>query len=104
MRIGGLQVYETSSGGTHVSGAMLDFIWDRRGMMNLVKALNAISSQIWAVVLILLGMGTFAMACGCHVADIRAAFMSSGTGMIGGGIAMFQHQPKDEPGAVQPPA
>lgn len=72
--------------------------------MNLVNALNAISSQIWAVVLILLGMGTFAMAWGCHAADMRAAFMSSGTGMIGGGIAMFQHQPREKTGAVQPPA
>ncbi|HET9088254.1 MAG TPA: hypothetical protein VFN53_12090 [Acidobacteriaceae bacterium] len=71
--------------------------------MNLVNALNAISSQIWAVVLILLGMGTFAMACGCHAGDIRAAFMSSGTGMIGGGIAMFQHQPKAQPSATQQP-
>lgn len=71
--------------------------------MNLVNALNAISSQIWAVVLILLGMCTFAMACGCHAADMRAAFMSSGTGMIGGGIAMFQHQPKEQPRTIQPP-
>ena len=64
--------------------------------MRLVNALNAISSQIWAVVLILLGIGTFAMACRCDAADVRAALMSSGTGMIGGGIAMFQHQPKPQ--------
>jgi len=62
--------------------------------MKFVNALNAISSQIWAVVLILLGIATFAMACSCHAADVSAALMSSGTGMIGGGIAMFQHQPK----------
>lgn len=66
--------------------------------MRFVNALNAISSQIWAVVLILLGIMTFAMACSCHAADVRAALMSSGTGMIGGGIAMFQHQPKTEDG------
>ena len=61
--------------------------------MNLVNGLNAVSSQVWAVVLILLGIATFGMACLCP-ADVRAALMSSGTGMIGGGIAMFQHQPK----------
>lgn len=64
--------------------------------MRLVDALNAVSSQVWAVVLILLGMGTFGMACGCQAADVRAALMSAGTGMIGGGIAMFQHQPKGQ--------
>lgn len=62
--------------------------------MKFIDALNRISSQVWAVVLILLGMGTFGMACVCHASDVRAALMSSGTGMIGGGIAMFQHQPK----------
>ena len=62
--------------------------------MKLINALNAVSSQVWAVVLILLGMAMFGMACGCHASDVRAALMSSGTGMIGGGIAMFQHQPK----------
>lgn len=72
--------------------------------MRLVNALNAVSSQVWAVVLILLGMGTFAMSCGCAAADVRAALMSSGTGMIGGGIAMFQHQPKTEGNSIQPPA
>ena len=63
--------------------------------MGLVNGLNAVSSQIWAVVLILLGMAAFGMACGCQSSDVRAALMSSGTGMIGGGIAMFQHQPKE---------
>lgn len=63
-------------------------------MMRLVNDLNAISSQVWAVVLILLGIATFGMACLCGPADVRVALMSSGTGMIGGGIAMFQHQPK----------
>jgi hypothetical protein len=62
--------------------------------MQFVNALNAISSQIWAVVLILLGILVFLIACYCHASDIRAALMSSGTGMIGGGIAMLQHQPK----------
>jgi hypothetical protein len=62
--------------------------------MGLVNGLNAVSSQVWAVVLILLGIATFGMACVCGPADVRAALMSSGTGMIGGGIAMFQHQPK----------
>jgi hypothetical protein len=63
--------------------------------MGLVNGLNAISSQVWAVVLILLGIAAFGMACTCKAPDVRAALMSSGTGMIGGGIAMFQHQTKD---------
>ena len=62
--------------------------------MGLVNGLNAVSSQVWAVVLIVLGIASFGMACLCTPADVRAALMSSGTGMIGGGIAMFQHQPK----------
>lgn len=64
--------------------------------MEFVNALNAVSSQVWAVILILLGIGTFGMACACHASDVRTALMSSGTGMIGGGIAMFQHQPKTQ--------
>ncbi len=57
--------------------------------MGLVNGLNTINSQVWAVVLILLGMGAFGMACACNAADVRAVLMSSGTGMIGGGIAML---------------
>lgn len=72
--------------------------------MDVVSALNAVSSQIWAVVLVVLGIGTFGMACTCHAADVRAALMSSGTGMIGGGIAMFQHEPKDQQSLTKPPA
>ncbi|MEO7005315.1 MAG: hypothetical protein ABI064_07730 [Acidobacteriaceae bacterium] len=72
--------------------------------MRFVDALNSVSSQVWAVVLILLGIGTFGMACTCAAADVRAALMSSGTGMIGGGIAMFQHQPKSAMDSNQPPA
>ncbi len=70
--------------------------------MRWVNALNAISSQVWAVVLILLGICAFGMACGCRAADVRAALMSSGTGMIGGGIAMFQHQPNTEEDSIKP--
>lgn len=65
--------------------------------MGLVNGLNSISSQVWAVVLILLGIAAFAMACKCSASDVRTALMSSGTGMIGGGIAMFQHEAKDLP-------
>ncbi len=64
--------------------------------MDLVNGLNAISSQVWAVVLILLGIAAFGMACTCNAPDVRSALMSSGTGMIGGGIAMFQHQEKGQ--------
>jgi hypothetical protein len=62
--------------------------------MKYVSALNAVSSQIWAAVLVVLGIAVFGVACMCHVAEVRSAMVSSGTGMIGGGIAMFQHQPK----------
>jgi hypothetical protein len=64
--------------------------------MNAVDGMNQISSQIWAVVLILLGLGAFGIACACGAHEIQAALVSSGTGMIGGGIAMLQHQPKSE--------
>lgn len=67
--------------------------------MRFVIALNAVSSQVWAVVLLCLGLTAFAMACFLHASDVRAALMSSGTGMIGGGIAMLQHQVKDEQGS-----
>ena len=62
--------------------------------MSVVNSVNAINSQVWAAVLIMFGIATFGMACVCSPADVRAALMSSGTGMIGGGIAMFQHQPR----------
>jgi len=61
----------------------------------IIDALNKASSQIWAAFLVTAGIATFGLACWCHAADVRAALMSSGTGMIGGGIAMFQHQSKD---------
>jgi len=61
----------------------------------MIDGLNKASSQIWSAFLILSGLGAFGIACVCHPADVRAALMSSGTGMIGGGIAMFQHQTKD---------
>lgn len=63
--------------------------------MDFINSLNAIGSQVWAAVLIVLGLAAFGLACVCKPADVRAALMSSGTGMIGGGIAMFQHQEKD---------
>jgi len=72
--------------------------------MRMVAALNGVSSQVWAVVLILLGMGAFAMTAACHGSDVRPALMSAATGMIGGGIAMFQHQPKGQEESKQPPA
>lgn len=62
--------------------------------MKIICALNSVNSQVWAAILILLGIVTFGMACVCRAPDVRAALMSSATGMIGGGIAMFQHQPK----------
>ena len=71
--------------------------------MRLVIGLNSINSQVWAVVLILLGMTAFGMACSCNTSDVRTALMSSGTGMIGGGIAMLQHQEKGTEAAAASP-
>jgi hypothetical protein len=67
--------------------------------MWLVRVLNGLSSQSWAFVLIVLGMSTFGMGCRCEAQDVRAALMTSATGMIAAGIAMFQHQPKGAAGA-----
>lgn len=70
-------------------------------LMKLVTAFNALSSQAWAFALVILGMATFWMACKCAQSDIRAALMTSGTGMIGGGIAMFQHS-SGKPAETEP--
>src|SRR5579885_3650133 len=45
--------------------------------MKLVLALNAVSSQVWAVILILLGIGTFWLACHCSEHDARTELMST---------------------------
>lgn len=58
--------------------------------------LNGASSQVWAAFLVLGGLAAFGIACVCHVADVRSAILSAGTGLIGGGIAMFQHDAKSE--------
>lgn len=63
--------------------------------MSKISSLNEVNSQVWAVVLILLGIGCFGIACFCRQGGVEAALVSSATGMIGGGIAMFQHQEKD---------
>jgi hypothetical protein len=70
--------------------------------MWLVRVLNDLSSQGWAFVLIILGMSTFSMACHCLAQDVRAALMTSATGMIAAGIAMFQHQTKSTAGTATP--
>ena len=48
----------------------------------MIETLNKASSQIWSAFLILCGLAAFGIACVCHPADVRAALMSSGTGMI----------------------
>lgn len=72
-------------------------------LQRIVTAVNALSSQAWAFTLVILGMGTFGMACVCTSSDVRAALMSSGTGMIGGGIAMFSHSTGNTPQAGSDP-
>lgn len=60
--------------------------------MNFVKALNAISSQLWAIVLVMIGVGTFIVATHVSAADARTAIISAGTGIVGGALVMFRQQ------------
>jgi urease alpha subunit len=59
---------------------------------NVIKAFNSASSQVWAATLLFGGVGVFVIACFCRPQDARAALLSAGTTMVGGGIGMFQHQ------------
>lgn len=59
--------------------------------MNLVRALNAIDSRVWAVVLIVLGIGSIALSVFFKEADVRTAIFSTGNGLVLVGAAIFQH-------------
>jgi hypothetical protein len=63
----------------------------------MIDQLNNIGSQVWAVVLICLGVGVIALAIFFKPADIRAALFSTGNGLVMVGAAIFQHQPKENP-------
>lgn len=58
----------------------------------MIKSLNAASSQVWAVILVLLALLTFGIACFCRMPDVRSALLGGGTTLIGAGVMAFQHQ------------
>ena len=57
-----------------------------------VTNINALSSQVWAAFLVIAGTALFGVACLCHTQDVRAAIISAGTMLMGGGVGMFQHK------------
>lgn len=61
--------------------------------MDKVKILLALNAP--SLVLILIGLGTFGLACVCHAQDVRSEVMGAATGIIGAGLIAFQHQPND---------
>lgn len=62
--------------------------------MGIVQALNVVSSQVWAILLIFLGIGCFAVADRCAIADVRNQITTAAIGLVVGGIAVLQHQDK----------
>jgi hypothetical protein len=59
--------------------------------MKFVQALNSIDSRVWAVVLIMLGIGSIALSVFFHEADVRTAIFSTGNGLVLVAAAIFQH-------------
>lgn len=76
----------------------------------MIKSLNSASSQVWAFILVVLGIASLVIACFCHSGSPAVAvLLTNGGTMIGGGIGMFQHQTASEkqtnpPPAIDPPA
>lgn len=74
----------------------------------MIKSLNSASSQVWAFMLVVLGISALTLACYCHGnSTAMATLLTTGGNMVVGGIAMFQHQPasakqSDPPAAVDP--
>ena len=75
-------------------------------LIDVIKAFNSMSSQVWAFVLILLGLVGMVAACLCHESTLAVtALLTTGGNMVVGGIALFQHQSgADKPGTTPPPA
>lgn len=67
----------------------------------MIDVLNRVASQVWAVVLIVFGLSGFLIACLTHITVVQSALISSSTGMIGGGIAMLQHETKNDSGTTE---
>lgn len=68
----------------------------------MIKALNTASNQVWAVILVLLALATFGLACFCHTADVRSALLEGGTTLIGAGVMAFQHRDPNDPPTIPP--
>jgi hypothetical protein len=60
--------------------------------MNLVKNLNAVTSQVWAVVLLLIGVATIFLSDYAHQDVVMKSLLSAGGGIVGGALILFQHQ------------
>lgn len=61
----------------------------------MIERLNRIGSQVWAFLLIGIGVGTLWLAAVCHASDVRAAILSTGGGLATAGLAIFQHPSED---------
>lgn len=72
--------------------------------MNLVKALNAVSSQVWAVILMIFGVLTLCLANYGHTGQVVSALLGAGGSMVGGALILFQHQTKMPTGNEPNPA
>lgn len=71
----------------------------------MIKSLNSASSQVWAFLLVLLGISSLVATCFCHGnATAMATLLTTGGNMVVGGIAMFQHQPASQQQQNPPPA
>lgn len=62
----------------------------------MIDSLNKVGSQVWAIVLILVGVGSIALAVMFKEPDVRTAIFSTGNGLVLVGAAIFQHQAQDD--------
>lgn len=51
----------------------------------------ALALNVPSLVLILIGLATFGLACVCHAQDVRSEVMGAATSIIGAGLIAFQH-------------
>lgn len=72
--------------------------------MRCVQALNAVSSQVWAVLLMLSGVGTLMLANFGHTTQVVSALLGAGGSMVGGALILFQHQAKETQDSTQVPS
>lgn len=70
----------------------------------MIKSLNSASSQVWAGILVVLGIGCLVLACFAKPANVQTAILSAATGLIGAGSMAFQHQSASPVGTLPSPA